>query len=149
MGGGNSTADKALQIKLKCPKEDRTGQATVVEIYETRGMLCPIKAFERWSRLARPEAGLPLFRRKDGTPLTGGKLNTWLKSRLCNYVSAENGKFTSHSFRIGLASSMAARGLGEAEIKEAGRWSSKAYEVYLRLPQAKRERAAEAIKGLE
>ncbi len=141
--------EKLLQIKLKCPKEDRTGKATIVEIYETKGVLCPIKAYEKWNSSTKTEKGLPLFRRSDGTPVTGKKLNSWLKDRLGKYIDKDAGKFTSHSFRIGLASTLAASGLGTAEIKEAGRWSSNAYEVYMKLPQAKRAKAAEAIKNLK
>ena len=140
---------QALQIKLKCPKENKTGQATIVELYETQGNLCPVKAFRKWTRIAKTIEGQPLFRKEDGTPVTGARLNKWLKERLGRMTSNGNGKFTSHSFRIGLASSMAAGGVGDKEIKEAGRWSSNAYELYMRLPQVRRAKAAKAITKLE
>ena len=141
--------EKILMVKLKCPKEDRAGKAVIVELHETRGTLCPKKAFEKWRKKGIWETGMPLLRKNDGTPLTGSKLNVWLKDRLGKFVQSTSGKFTYHSFRIGLASTMAASGLDETDIKEAGRWSSMAYETYMKLPQARRANAARLISKLE
>jgi len=94
--------NKRLSVKLKSPKEDRTGKVVIVDIHETRGSLCPIRAFENWHRVAKTTAGLPLFRDETGVPLTGAKLNKILKDRIGNSIPG-GGKFTSHSFRSGLA----------------------------------------------
>lgn len=139
---------RILEVKLKSPKENRSGKAVIIEIYETKGTLCPVKAFERWAAKVVHTTGLPLFRGDTGTPLTGAKLNRWLHGRLEGYVDFKKGTFTSHSFRIGLATTMATMGFNKDDIKEAGRWSSNAYKVYMKLPHVKRARIAKMIKDL-
>ena len=145
----NQSNEKMLKIRLKCPKEDKTGKAIFVEVHETQGTLCPVKAFARWSSRAVTDFNLPLFRKNSGETVTGKAMNKWLKARLQGVVDYNKGKYSSHSFRIGLASTMAEKGLSISDIKEAGRWSSKAYEIYLKLPQTKRANAAKAIAELD
>ena len=41
-------------------------------------------------------------------------------------------RYTSHSFRIGAASSLAAEGESDAQIRQAGRWASSAFLSYIR-----------------
>jgi len=43
---------------------------------------------------------------------------------------------------------MASKGLTEDDISEAGRWSSKAYELYIKTPRVKRAAAAKKIAKL-
>jgi hypothetical protein len=64
------------------------------------------------------------------------------------YTDKKIGKFTTHSFRIGLASELARLGCTDEEIKEAGRWSSRAFESYIKLKRTKRGNAAQIIKKL-
>jgi len=135
-----------LRVKLKCSKENKTGKSVIVEIHETKGTLCPVKAFTRWGSRASIAEKLPLFRKQSGVPVTGKCFNIWLKDMLPPTVG---GKHAAHSFRIGLASTMAAKGLSTKEIKEAGRWSSNAYEQYIRLHHVKRASAATAISRLD
>ena len=75
-------------------------------------------------------------------------MNKWLRARLQKVVNQTKGRFSSHSFRIGLASTMAEKGLSTDDIKEAGRWSSKAYEEYLKLPQTRRVQAAKKVADM-
>ncbi len=132
-------------MKLQCPKEDRTGKAVIVEVFESAGSLCPVKAFERWRSRSEAELGYPLFREPCGTPLTGRKLNGWLKRLLSPHVDYSKGKFTSHSFRIGLATTLGTLGLSDSDIKSAGRWNSNTYELYMHQPRVKRSSVAKKI----
>jgi hypothetical protein len=136
---------RKLEVKLKSPKEDKTGKAVIIEIFETEGVLCPVRAFEKWAKKTTFETGFPLFRAKQGWPLTGVKMNRWLKDRLESSIDYSKGKFTSHSFRIGLATTMGTLGYSDDDIKEAGRWSSRAFEVYMKLPRVKRAEVAKKI----
>jgi len=138
---------KKLTVRLKSPKEDRTGKVVVVDIHETKGSLCPIRAFENWRRGSQTTPGMPLFRDEAGVPLTGNKLNRILKDRIGGFAVG-GGKFTTHSFRSGLASTMANKGLTEDDIAEAGRWSSNAYELYIKTPRMKRAAVAKKIAKL-
>jgi hypothetical protein len=137
-----------LTVKLKSPKEDKTGKAVIVEVFETKGTLCPVKAFLFWRKRTEAEAGLPLFRQGNGVPLTSRQLNLWLKELLKNDIDYRQGKITSHSFRIGLATTLGTLGFSADDIKEAGRWSSNAYELYLKLPRVKRAKIAKKIGEL-
>ena len=140
--------DKFLEVKLKCPKESKAGKAVILEIFETKGTLCTIKAFERWAGRTQLEPGLPLFRDELGIPLTGTKLNKWLKRLLEDTIDYKIGKFSSHSFRIGLATTLGNRGYSNEDIKEAGRWKSNTYEIYMKLPRNKRVSVAKKIGKL-
>jgi hypothetical protein len=137
-----------LAVKLKSPKEDRTGKAVIVEVFETKGTLCPVKAFIRWRNRTAAESEMPLFRQESGVPLTSRQLNLWLKELLEGHIDYQNGKISSHSFRIGLATTLGTLGFSAEDIKEAGRWSSNAYEIYLRLPRVKRAAIAKKIGNL-
>ncbi len=79
-----------------------------------------------------------LFRFDNGTPLTGTRMNRLIDQLLNPYVDRNIGKFNSHSFRIGLASLLANAGLPDDELQAIGRWSSRAFEVYLKLKRTKR-----------
>ena len=141
--------EKFLEVKLKCSKENKTGKAVLIEVYESGGTLCPVKAFGRWKTKTTSESGLPAFREADGTPLTGTKFNKWLRNRLEEYIDYGKGKFSSHSFRIGLATTLGTKGFSDDDVKEAGRWNSNTYEIYMRLPRSKRLDVAKRIGRLE
>ena len=68
-----------ISIRLKCPKENKTGKSTIVDVFETKDHLCPVKAFEKWESLARTQERNPVFLQKDGKLMTGQKLNEVLK----------------------------------------------------------------------
>ena len=146
--GKENQGGRFLEVKLKSPKEDKAGKAVVVEVFESKGPTCPVKAFERWSTRETLEVGFPLFRERNGTLLTGRKLNKLLKTLLGPYIDYKKGKFTSHSFRIGLATTLGSIGVSEADIKAAGRWNSNAYEIYMKLPRVKRSAVAKRIGQL-
>jgi hypothetical protein len=137
-----------LSVKLKSPKEDKTGKAIIVEVFETKGELCPVRAFLNYRKVTKAEVGMPLFRQVSGMSLTSRQLNIWLRELLKDKIDYGRGKITSHSFRIGLATTLGSLGFNAEDIKEAGRWSSKAYELYLRLPRVKRAQIAEKIGKL-
>jgi Phage integrase family len=139
---------QVLVVKLKSPKEDRSGKAVIIEIYETKGTLCPVKAFLRWRKMTTAEAGMPLFRQKSGVPLTSRQFNLWLRELLEDVIDYKKTRITSHSFRIGLATTLGTLGFSVDDIKEAGRWSSNAYEIYLKLPRVKRAEIAKKIGKL-
>ena len=61
---------------------------------------------------------------------------------------AKNGKIKTHSFRIGMASELGTEGFEDGEVKAAGRWSSRAFETYIRTPRTKRASIAKKIAEL-
>jgi integrase len=135
----DSENKKKLQIKVKAPKENKKGEAIIVDIFPTTVDLCPVNAFTKWKAMGPVwEWGKPAFRWSTGKPLTPAQLNNMLKDRLQGYVQGADKWFTSHSFRSGAASMMAVLGYNDEDIKAIGRWSSNAFETYIRLPRTKR-----------
>lgn len=139
---------ETLHVTLKCPKESRNKTPTIVDIFQNDGPLCPIAAINEWKKNSFRDPDLPFFCFQNGTPLTGAKMNILLDKTLGKYTDKSIGKFTTHSFRIGLASELGRLGFSDEEIKEAGRWSSRAFEAYIRLQRTKRSVMAKEIRKL-
>jgi site-specific recombinase XerD len=73
----------------------------------------------------------PLFIDDDNLPASRHWFQRNLKSIL-NSSGIPTKQFSSHSFRIGAATTAAQRGLSDHQIKMLGRWSSHAFETYVR-----------------
>jgi integrase len=140
--------DTILHVCLKCPKENKTASPTVVDIYQNRGPLCPVKAFMAWRKLTHRDPDLPLFRNKLGTPLTGAKMNSIIHLFLDPYTDKSVGTFGTHSFRIGLASMLGNLGCPDDDIMASGRWSSRAFELYVKLKRTKRSLMGKKISKM-
>ena len=137
---------KSIQLRLKSPKEDRIGKGKIIDIYQNDGPICPVKALERWMRLrSQTDINLPPFRWKNGSCLTGRKLNKLLKQFLSKHLDYNQGKFSSHSFRAGMATLMGTLGFSDEDIMAMGRWSSQAFLDYLKLPRTRRIEIAKKI----
>ena len=135
-----------LQIKVKCEKKDRVGVNCIIDIYESGGELCPIKAIKRWLSYSRTqEDKLPAFRDLRGKPFTGSRLNKLLRDLLSPHIDYKKGKITAHSFRSGLPSMMNELGYTDEQIKAIGRWSSQAFKLYTKLPRTSRLAMAKSI----
>jgi hypothetical protein len=137
-----------ITVKLKSPKEQRDGKAVLVDVFESGGPICPVRAFSKWAQLSPREQGKPAFRAPCGTPLTGRRLNGFIRQLLEGSVDYSVGQVTTHSFRSGIASLLGTKGFSEEEIKQAGRWSSSAYLAYMKLPRTKRAAIARKIGQL-
>ena len=107
--------DSFLEISLKCPKEHRSGRPTIIDVFKSKGQLCPVTAFRKWKAVSKPEPNLPLFRLKNGTPLTIRHFNKILNQLLGYLLTKTGGTISSHSFRIGLASLLGTKGFSDKE----------------------------------
>jgi hypothetical protein len=134
-----------LLFSIKNPKEDKTGRIVVVDVHETGGPTCPVKAFCRWSDRRDKTRNKVLFRKNDGTPLTGRRFNQHLKYLLGPHIDYGKGKVTAHSFRSGVPSLLGQLGHSEEDIKKVGRWSSRSFEHYLKLPRTSRADIAQKL----
>ena len=138
VSGSQDNPQDSLQLRIKAPKEDKAGNSIIVDVYETSNDLCPVTAFKKWKQRSRCEDDQPVFRWSNGTPLTGRKFNEILKERLTGYVDGAEKLFSSHSFRSGAASMLGCLGYSDADIKAVGRWGSRAFLEYVRLPRTQR-----------
>ena len=125
-----------IAITLCQSKTDpfRCGQS--IRIYPTNSSTCPLRAFQLYTRLTqeKPVSAL-VFTAGRFSPLTRIKLNATLRYLLCQ-AGVDQHNYSSHSFRIGAATTAAAAGLPVWLIKTLGRWSSNAYQSYIRCPIA-------------
>ena len=144
----NGSQIRTLQILIKSEKKDTKGESTVVDIYESTSDICPIAAYQGYKKVAANERGKPAFRLSDGKPLTGRKLNEYIKFFLGKHLDTDSKFVSSHSFRSGLASMLGSLGFSEDQIKDAGRWSSEAYQRYLKLPRTRRFAMAKQLCNL-
>lgn len=144
----HKSTKKTLQIRLKTSKENRSSREIIVDLFEN-DKLCPVKAFEAWTRVSKPrEARLPAFRLSSGRPLTKTKMNELLNSLLNKNVPKGKGFYSNHSFRSGIPSLLGTLGYSSEDIMCVGRWSSNSYECYVKTARTKRQRMAREIAAL-
>ena len=91
---------------------------------------CPIRALLHYLKIRPPGLG-PLFLTETGSPLNRVTVSKILKSSLAN-LGLQPDSFDTHSFRVGRATDLALSGASDSLIREAGRWSSNAFQKYLR-----------------
>ena len=129
-------------VRLARSKTDQFGTGCSVVLARSDSALCPVTALMTYLRIRGMTPG-PLFVYSDGSPLSKSKLNKKLQHVLS--AAGWQGRFTLHSFRVGAASTAASLGFPDHLIKALGRWSSEAYQVYIKLPQ---NRLVSASKSL-
>lgn len=119
------------RLLLKQSKTDPFGRGCTVYLGPSGRPICPVAALSRYLSF-RGSAPGPLFVLRDGRPLTPSIVNSWLRSILSS--AGVHGNYSSHSFRIGAATSAALAGVPDHLIQALGRWSSDAYLRYIRTP---------------
>ncbi|MBM3939228.1 MAG: hypothetical protein FJ333_11335 [Sphingomonadales bacterium] len=138
------TGKRILSVRLKCPKERIAGRPTVVDVFEVGGDLCPLRAWEKWQGRREKTNGYPVFTWANSRPLTGRKLNSIMK-RLLDKQGKKGGKYSTHSFRSGIPTIMGELGHSDEDIKKVGRWSSRAFNLYIKGSRTQRWKIAREI----
>ena len=96
--------------------------------------------FEPWCPFSvRGDSPGPLFQLQSGQPLSRQLLTSWLRQIVAS--AGFPGNFSSHSFQIGAVTVAARWGIPDHLIQALGRWTSNAYQLYIRTP-------AEVLAGL-
>ena len=120
-----------FKVRIKCSKTDPFRVGCDIYLGSGSGSLCPITALSSYLSLHGSAPG-PLFMFSDGSPLTRQQLSSSLQSIL--HGAGYSGSYSGHSFRIWAATTAAARGVPDHLLKTLGRWSSEAYQIYIRTP---------------
>ena len=123
-----------LTITLRQSKIDPFRKCHTLSIWATNTSTCPVKAFQQYGNLVPSDQKTgPLFAAGQFSLLTPSHVTTTLRHLLkqAGYNSQLN---SSHSFRIGAATTSAAAGLSPWLINTLGRWSSDAYMTYICCP---------------
>ena len=121
----------SIRLLIKSSKTDPFRRGVILSIGPSGNSLCPVSALRHYLQL-RGFAPGPLFVSSLGCPLSPFLVNSWLRSILATV--GISGHYSSHSFRIGAATCAAAAGVPDHLIKTLGRWSSNAYQLYIRTP---------------
>ncbi len=129
----NPQEPSTLKIRLKASKTDQMRAGVDIYVGRTYNSLCPVVAMLRYLAVRGFDNG-PLFRLEDGTPLSRSGLVERLRGALSR-AGVDPTRYSSHSFRIGAATTAAANGVNSSTIQRLGRWRSDCYTRYIRTPQ--------------
>lgn len=129
-----SASRDSLVFHLRHSKTDQLFKGSHIVIGRSqRRVICPCKAMLlHLARRQRDPAHAPLFRCRNGTPLSRAKFVELLK-KVVQLSGLNPDHYNSHSLRIGAATFAAQQGHTEDAIKRLGRWRSSAYRRYIRL----------------
>jgi hypothetical protein len=122
---------KSIKVFVKCSKTDRFRQGCLTYIGKNGSSMSLVSAIIRYLHLRGPGAG-PLFTNRDGSPLTRRAVSSSIQSIL--QTAGIPGQFSRHSIRIGATTTAAEKRVTDHMIKMLGRWSSEAYQRYIRTP---------------
>ena len=136
-----------LEIRLKSSKTNSTNN-TLIDIYPTNNEICPIKAYLNWEKSRSLLPTSPAFQLSSGLLITKDLLNKKLSSWLSTHIDPSIGVISGHSFRAGLVSILGAAGFQDSDLQSIGRWSSRAFSLYTKLPRTKRIAMAQAMGNM-
>ena len=129
----STEAPTRMYVRIKASKTDQMRQGVTLVVGGTGNDLCPIAAMLPYLVIRGREEG-PLFRWKGKNAVTREDLVDRLR-----YVLKEAGidcsRYSGHSFRIGAATTAAARGISDSTIQTLGRWASDSFTRYIRIPR--------------
>ena len=122
-----------LRVTVKQSKTDPFRKGVNLFVGRATTALCPVAAMLDYLAVRGMEPG-PLFRFQDGRCLTRQRFAAAVRDNLSR-AGVDQTRYCTHSFRIGAATTAAARGIEDAVIKTLGRWDSLAYLQYVRIPR--------------
>ena len=134
---------RIIRIGLAKSKTDPFREGAFITLPRTKNDLCPVAALLTWL-VYRGHSQGPLFHFHSGTPLTRARLVAELRKALAD-LGLEAQQFSGHSFRKGAATTAAAQGIPDSQIKILGRWKSSAFQAYLHPSDSERAKLASRL----
>ena len=116
-------------LHIKSSKTDPFRFGVDVRLASNNSMLCPVQAISSYLK-CHPTGEGPLF-----TFINGHFLTRQSFSRVLKELLPDNPLISTHSFRIGAATTAASIGLPRWLIKSLGRWNSDCFRQYIRVPE--------------
>ena len=119
-----------IDLRIKASKTDPFRIGSIIRLTRNYSTLCPcpVQALFNYILSATRKSG-PLFKFQDGRFLS----RRTFAAALNKLKPAHINNLSSHSFRIGAATTAAAAGHPRWLIQALGRWSSDCYKTYLRI----------------
>ena len=128
-------------LHIKVSKTDPFRVGSKIRFAPNNSILCPVTALREYIAYHPSRTG-PLFAFQDRSYLTRSRWTRILHS----VMSAATGvTYSSHSFRIGAATTAAARGYPRWLIQSLGRWSSDCFRDYIRVPDSTIQQVSKEI----
>lgn len=118
--------NRSISVNIKASKTDPF--STIIQLSPNYSVLCPILALEKYLTIHPTKQG-PVFTMHNGKYLTRNKIGKVLE----NYLPFQQ-NISTHSFRIGAATTAAAAGHPRWLIQAMGRWNSDCFRQYIRIP---------------
>ena len=119
-----------INVNIKTSKTDPFREGCNICLSPSNADVCPVINLKNYMNVHPTRSG-PLFTYSDGSLLTQRRLNAFLKSSV---PSNPNNPISSHSLRIGAATTAASAGLPRWLIQQLGRWVSDCFRTYIRIP---------------
>ena len=132
-----------VSVHIKASKTDPFRSGMHISIHANHSPLCPVHAIIKYINQHTNKAG-PLFMWHNGRFLTRSGLATVLHRIKPTHIK----NMSSHSFRIGAASTAAAAGHPRWLIQSLGRWSSNCYKDYIRVPPTTLAHVSQSLSSL-
>ncbi|XP_071111911.1 integrase/recombinase xerD homolog [Haliotis cracherodii] len=124
---------KTVTVALRHSKTGRQSHGSNVSISDIPGHnLCPVAAVKAYLTV-RSQGQTQAFVHFDKSPLTRYQFQAVLKRALA-HSGICTAAYSSHSFRIGAATTAAGNGGSSDLIQHFGRWGSECYKSYIRIP---------------
>ena len=121
-----------IHIHIKTSKTDPFRDGCTICLSPSNADVCPVTNLIQYMSSHPLKTG-PLFTYHDNTLLTQRRLNNLLKSAI---PSHSNNPVSTHSLRIGAATTAASAGLPRWMIQQLGRWVSDCFRTYIRIPSS-------------
>ena len=124
-----------MRVHIKNSKTDHNNVGFSVYVSCTCPHACAYCSMRAYLSRAQPTStpfAVPLFLNDSGQILTKCAFVSRLQA-LLGQLGLDTQRYSGHSLRAGCATSAAAAGLGDWEIKMMGRWTSQSYLKYIRL----------------
>ena len=125
----NSTV---LLVTIRHFKHNKSLRPVTLELKKQSSLSCPVKLMKAFLKLRDKNQGV-LFIFRDGNPITTSFFMKTFKKAL-KLAGLSEKFYKGHSFRIGGATTAAAKGYSDAQIQTMGRWKSGAFKKYIRIP---------------
>lgn len=132
-----------VKVSIKQSKTDPFRKGVDLYLGKTGTDLCPVGALLSYLVARGSESG-PLLVFADTRVLTRKRFVDAVKAAL-TAAGIEQKNYNGHSFRIGAATTAAAKGIEDSIIKTLGRWESVAYQQYVRIPRTQLTQYAKVL----
>ena len=130
-----SVSHDSLDIYISESKTDPFRKGHTITLVTTNTCTCPVMAYKKYITLRGKVVGdAPVFVFQSGICLTRSNLTSMIR-RLLTSAGLNAVVYSSHSFRIGAATTAASANTPAWLIQTLGRWSSDCFKTYIQCPR--------------